>query len=237
VNLIPDQKEMGLDFSPLLEESLVLGDSTVNFDRSMLHFVPLTEVTFSAIREAAESVHRVATNLGLGFPSPTHTYLYFTADRVPVRKELHTTPFLFGPVEEQAIGSIRINQLIFCVKPLVGQEHAATRKLVKRVEVAGHGPDMSLSKVLRLAVIDHLLHEFAHAFGVRPNNERLKGLDLNDIENLTDAVGCWAIPLDDIRTTRELFYTGFTGLQRKEDLRCPVRIVAEDVLRRNKLVL
>ena len=140
-------REMELALTPLLEESLQLGDSTVNFDASMPQFVQETGVDFPMMCKAAEAVHRAVNDLGLGDNLPTHTYVQFTGQQ-------SSNTFLTGVVEELTAGPVRINRVMFCCGPSIKQGLLAVRDGVRAIIKAGHGPaNMSLQEVLRFTTV------------------------------------------------------------------------------------
>lgn len=225
----PQQVDVVLE--PLLEESLRIGNDTVNFDASMRGLVELTTVGLPVIRKAAESVHRSVHSLGLAESLPTHTYL----KTEPARRQF---TFGFAQTEEITAGTLRINGFIFCFGPVISQNLVEIRECLTEEVRSGRGNDISVQEGQQYFVIDQLSHEFTHAFGVRPGIGRLRGCTVGEVEELADAVAIWAIAPDDPRAHRPLALTGFTRLASYERVRVDreLREWARDVLGKYRLL-
>ena len=230
-------KEESVSIAPLIAQSLAVGENSVNFDDSMRQFVELTQVRFPAMRRAAKDVQKAVDELGLGSGQPTHAYLRFV-------NKASTETFATGTVLEMHAGSTCINQMIFCFGISIRRDLTTTQQGMEKVIVSGASQtDIKLPELLQFYVVDQLSHEFAHAFGIRPGEGRLKDIGVDDVEKIADAVAIWAIPPGDSRANRKLIFTGFNRLQNSyhdsNDLPAldrVVRTVAEDTLNHYKLL-
>jgi hypothetical protein len=199
----------------------------------MQKFVELTGVELFAMRQAAKEVQQAIDHLGLKTSQRTHSYWQFVS---------FPFPFTFGTkvIPEESVGAVHINRVTYCFGPTIRQDLSVVRQGTQMLVDKGLAPsDISVSEMMRFHIIDQLSHEFAHAFGVRPEVGRFAGLDPVDVERITDAVAIWAIPPNDPRGSRKLIITGFTRLDPSKSVAMAnqeVKAVARDVLDYYKLL-
>ncbi len=227
-----NQSNSEIHLCPLLHETLELGQNTVNFDDSMRRFVALTGVEFETIRQAAASVEQTVRRLGLGSNQAIHAYLRFTDE-----PSQHT--FLTGTIEETEMGHIRMNTLISGYKVAIERHRQIQKDGLKKMRLAGIRPGIATSHLLQFGVVDQVLHEFAHAFGVTPKAIGLEDVPLNDIERITDAIAIAAIPATHPSANRELIFTGFTRLLHSVDRSMfgePIKTLCQDILSQYHLI-
>jgi hypothetical protein len=168
IDLTAETQEAHFKYTPLFDELLQLGNSTVNFDASMRQFVELTKVGFSAMRRAAKDVQKAVDELGLGSGQPTHAYLQLI-------NQASKETFATGPISEIRAGGTCINHMILCFVNSIRQDLFTTKQGMEKVIASGAAQtDVKLHELLQFYIVDQLSREFAHTFGVRPEAGRIK---------------------------------------------------------------